>query len=274
MTRFAVAVLVFFFSLPAAADEARATYLANEGVLVQHGETSILFDPLFDNSYNRYELVPGEMKRAMVTGEAPFDSIDAVFVSHYHGDHFAALDMIGFMKRHPAVKLYAPGQAVEAMREIADLAEIDDRVVSIRLEVGETPLTFDEGTLRIGVARIPHSGWPTGMTHVENLAFRVTLDGISTVLHLGDADPRDNHFAANADYWAGESIHLALPPYWYFLAPGGETVLGGRLQPAASVGVHVPTDMPDDPASRPPEFVGYDLFTSPGESRVIPHQHP
>lgn len=36
---------------PLLADEGRSLYMANEGLLVEHGDTKIVFDPLFRNDY-------------------------------------------------------------------------------------------------------------------------------------------------------------------------------------------------------------------------------
>ena len=69
-------------------------YLANEGVMVSRGDTRILFDPLFNESFGQYQLVPDTMRAAILAGEAPFDGIDAVFISHYHDDHFSVPDML------------------------------------------------------------------------------------------------------------------------------------------------------------------------------------
>ena len=62
----------------------RAQYMANEGLMVVQGDTKVVFDPLFRNSYGQYQLLPKEMEDALFSGQPPFDGIDAVFVSHYH----------------------------------------------------------------------------------------------------------------------------------------------------------------------------------------------
>ena len=69
-------------------------YLANEGVAVFHEDTTLLFDPLFSNDYGVYALVPDSTRAALFAGAAPFEHITAVFVSHYHGDHFDPADML------------------------------------------------------------------------------------------------------------------------------------------------------------------------------------
>ncbi len=98
------------------------------------------------------------------------------------------------------------------MREETENEEIFDHVVEVPLEYQDAPMSFQEGGLTIDVVRIPHSGWP-GRAEISNLVWRVTLaDGI-TVMHLGDADPNDEHFAPLETYWQAKQTHTAYPPY-------------------------------------------------------------
>ena len=254
-----------------AEEPARATYLANEGVLVTSGDSKILFDPLFDNAFGQYQLLPKNMEDALFAGEPPFDGIDAVFVSHAHGDHFAPSMMLDYLRARPEVRLYAPMQAVTAMRRTGDdNSPIFNRVVGLAIDTGDEPVTIELNDIAISAARIPHSGWPNRMTDIENIAFRVTLDDDVTIVHMGDADASIEHFRSHSDYWQRQSADLALPPYWFFLSDEGTTILDEALNAKMSVGVHVPEEMPDDPSARPAELRGYDLFTEPGETREIP----
>jgi L-ascorbate metabolism protein UlaG (beta-lactamase superfamily) len=198
-----VLILVCSFQVPA--DEATVTYLANAGVMVNHGETSILFDPLFNNNYGQYELLPNKMRAALITGQVPFDKVDAVFISHFHGDHFAPEDMLQLLIKRQDIYLYAPEQAVAAMREVANGltgSPVSNRVTSIDISYGAEPVRYELVNIEIAASRIPHSGWPEKMGDIENLAFRVTLEGSSTVLHLGDADTKDYHYSQHAGFWA------------------------------------------------------------------------
>jgi L-ascorbate metabolism protein UlaG (beta-lactamase superfamily) len=259
-------------SSAAAAPSAQAHYLANAGVLIASGETKVVFDPLFRNDFGTYQLLPEVLERALFAGEPPFDGIDAVLISHYHEDHFSPIDILRLLQERPEIRLYAPVQAVSEMRSIAGDThqEIFDRVTAIALAYKDAPVTIEEGALVIEAVRIPHSGWPERRLDVENVAFRVTLDGETTVLHLGDADASDLHFARDAGYWDRRATDIAFPPYWFFGSEEGRSVLEQRLKPTHAVGVHVPVAMPRRPEDRPPELEGYDLFVEPGETREIP----
>jgi hypothetical protein len=66
---------------------------------------------------------------------------------------------------------------------------------------------------------------------------------------------------------------MAFPPYWYFLSESGLQVLHERLRPAQTVGIHVPVTVPENAAEREPGLQDVDLFTRPGETREISHEH-
>jgi L-ascorbate metabolism protein UlaG (beta-lactamase superfamily) len=249
----------------ATAGAATAQYLANAAVLVTNGGTKVVFDPLFRNDFGSYERVPDALERALFAGEPPFDGLDAVFISHYHEDHFSAVEA------RPDVRLYAPAQAVAGMREIASarLDAVMSRVHAVALQYRDDPVSLEQGPLLVEAVRVPHSGWPARQQHVENIAFRVTLDTATTVVHLGDADASDAHFEADGAYWRKRRTDLALPPYWFFLSDGGRQVLARRIAAARSIGMHVPADVPSRPADRAAELREHELFTEPGEVRAI-----
>jgi L-ascorbate metabolism protein UlaG (beta-lactamase superfamily) len=244
-------------------------YLANEGVMITHGDTTILFDPLFADSYGQYQMVPQNVLDAIFAGAAPFDGVDAVFISHFHGDHFSASEVLRLLQVRREIALYAPAQAVAEMRRIAtsDDAGIFDRITIFDLDYGDAPVFVRQEGLLIEAVHVPHSGWPTARTDVQNITFRVTLEDTSTVLHLGDADARLVHFELDVNYWDERRIDLAFPPYWFFLSDDGREILENRINIRNSIGIHVPARFGDAPSSVPDELLGDDLFTRPGEGR-------
>jgi L-ascorbate metabolism protein UlaG (beta-lactamase superfamily) len=250
---------------------ATAQYVANASVLVTHGDTKVVFDPLFRNDFGQYALVPAQVEKALFDGTAPFDGLDAVFVSHYHEDHFSAVDVLRLLEARPGLRLFAPAQAVAGMREVSAtrLAAVAPRVHSIALAYQQAPVTLEQGGLVVEAVRIPHSGWPTRQQDTENLAFRVTLDGTTTVVHLGDADTTEAHFTRDGAYWGRRRTNVAFPPYWFFTSDAGRHVLNTRLNAARSIGVHVPKDVPSQSDRRTPELRGHELFTAQGEVRDV-----
>jgi len=266
----AIYSLLFFCSC-SWADEGIAYYMANEGVMVSHGDTKIAFDPIFRNGFGQYLLLPAEMESALFAGEPPFDGLDAVFISHYHGDHFSAEDLLRLMEAHPQLQLFAPAQAVLEIRAVNDVANIMNRVNQVALEYQDAPVSLGIDGIDVEAVRIPHSGWPDSRAEVENIAWRVTLDEAATVLHLGDADARDVHFAIDAEFWQRNQPDTAFPPYWFFGSRAGREILQNRIGADSNVGVHVPVTIPADPVQRPQELRSADLFTRPTETRSIGH---
>lgn len=265
-----LALFVLFFCGPAMA-ETTVQYIANAGLLVWDGNSKILFDPLFDNDYGQYYLPPEDIRNAILAGTAPFDDVDAVFISHAHSDHFSAADMLTLLRQQSDIRLYGSSQVADSLRDAANggYAEVFERVTGLALDRGDPPVLLEQGLLRIDAINISHAGWPDRWAELSNLAFRVTLADGSTVLHLGDADPRDEHYALQPDHWTRRRTDMAFPPYWYFQSAAGRQILDERLNPAQSIGVHVPKNIPRDRYDRPQGLRDVDLFTSPGETRSV-----
>jgi len=259
MIRTLISVLIFSTLTSAAfAHDPEATYIANEGVLVTNGETKIMFDPLFSEGFGNYLTVPDDMRAKMMAGEAPFDGIDAVFISHAHGDHFAAQEIVDYMTAQTEVRLFAPEQAVTRVIEIigAD-SDMLDRVESFALEPGDTAITRTVGDVRAEAVRIPHSGnRPT----IENTVFRVTLGDDITVMHMGDANTDIETYRPHQAHWQAVETDMGFPPYWLLASPDILTFVNIR----EAVGTHVPIKVPDKLQSS-----GFDYFGEPGETRAI-----
>lgn len=252
--------------------ESQARYLGNEGVLVEHGDVKVVFDAFYANSYDRYVLVAPETSASLQAGNPPFDSVDAVFVSHIHGDHFSVEPTLAYLRAQPTVKLFASTQVVDALKRAAsgDDDPLLQQLNPIDLQPGSPPLSLSLGAVEIDVVAIPHSGGAR-MADVSNLAFRVTLHGGPTVLHMGDADANDAHYAPLQDHWDARTTHIAFPPYWFFANKAGEFIMKQRIRARHNVGIHVPSEAIGNGAWWREKAKG-DLFTDPGEVRVIPYQ--
>ena len=124
--------------------------------------------------------------------------------------------MLRLLIAQPDIILYAPQQAVLAMRSRAAREQelVFDRVNGVALEYQDPPVTLSMDKLKVEAVRIPHSGWPTDRLNVQNIVWRVTLDERSVVVHMGDDDSHDVHFARDSDYWV-RSLRI-----WLFLRTG------------------------------------------------------
>jgi L-ascorbate metabolism protein UlaG (beta-lactamase superfamily) len=235
--------------------------------MVQNGDSKIVFDPFFHNNYGQYQLVPEDIRQALFNDIPPYDNIDAIFVSHAHGDHFAADDMLKYLKSHPKSKLIAPGQAIEKLAALDGSESVIKQTMSIILSNGDKPKVVKIDDLLIEAVRIPHAGWPSRAT-ISNLVFRVTLNESVTVMHMGDADPNDVHFMPYKDYWQSILTNTAFPPYWFYSSKQGPFILDERINATNAIGVHVPVKVPKDLIK-----TGKAYFSKPKEHKDVGHKH-
>ena len=144
-------ILVTAYATATAQETSTIQYLANEGVMITHGETSILFDPIHNYPNDTYQRVPPEMEAAIYAGQPPYDGVDGVFVSHYHADHFSAAGLVRLLHERSDIDLYAPAQAVSEMRQLAstDDEPIFERVTTFDLRYGDAPAFVRKGGLLI-----------------------------------------------------------------------------------------------------------------------------
>ena len=248
-------------SLAQSAGESSVTYLGNEGLLFSNGEQKALFDPFFHNVYGQYQAVPQEIQTAILANTPPYDNIDVIIVSHSHGDHFTAETVTDYLSKNANTILVAPSQATNAVLELSpDLLE---QIVSLELEFGDAPITSKVNNIEIHSVRIPHAGWPE-RKNIANLVHRVTLANNTTIIHMGDADPLDEHFAPFAAHWNEKSSDAAFPPYWFFLSKEGPTILSDRINAKDAVGIHVPVKVP-----RALKDSGGEYFSNPGTTKVL-----
>lgn len=244
-------------------DEPEVMYLGNTALLVSHGQTQVLFDPFFHQHFGQYQLVPEKFRSAIFKGEGAFDSVDVVFISHAHDDHFDAIDLMRYLESHDQVKLVAPRQAVNELEAMENYKVVADRIHAIDLNLGDQPESFNLNGVDVDVVRIPHAGWPK-RAHVSNLVYRVTLDESVTVMHMGDADPNDEHFKPWKDHWQAQITDETYPPYWFMLTESGQRILAERINTKNAVGVHVP-----EPLTKSLSNSSSKYFNQPGQKHTI-----
>lgn len=248
-------------------DRSCARYLGNEGILVTAGKAKILFDALYAENYGQYALVPEATHQALIAGHPPYDGIDALFVSHVHGDHFSPAPTLEYLRAQDDVVLYASEQVINVLIEAGAGDDVKARLKPFILAAGDPAQSVSAGPLTIDVVRIPHAGGER-TANIENLAFRVSLNDEMTVLHMGDADPKDDLFAPHQAHWDATELDAAFPPYWFFGNEEGRSILEQRLKAGQTIGIHVPIEAEGEGDAWRARFQG-DLFTDPGEMRAL-----
>ena len=239
----------------------RVTYLGNEGLMVQRGAHKILFDPFFHNDFGFYQKVPDAIKQALMNNEAPYDDVNVLIISHAHGDHFAADEVLTYLQRYPKRTLVAPQQAIDQLNALRGADSVQNQLVPVALAFGQAPWSGEIDGLYLDAVRIPHAGWP-GRKDVQNLVFRVRLAADATVMHMGDADPNVEHYLPFTGHWQAVRTDTAFPPYWFFRSLQGRDILNEYINADTHIGVHVPLEVPK-------WLEKYPYFNQPGELRSL-----
>jgi L-ascorbate metabolism protein UlaG (beta-lactamase superfamily) len=156
-------------------------FVANMGVLVSSGDSKILIDGLFNKPNPVYRApAPGTVESIM-KGEAPFDGVDLVLVTHRHLDHFDAALAVRYMEVRSEPILVAPSDAVEEMRKaVSNWSKIASRIISIDIKVGEN-VKKDVAHIPLTIVRTLHTMDKAPM----NLMYLIEVNGWR-VFHEGD----------------------------------------------------------------------------------------
>lgn len=252
---------------PAIAHDATARYIANEGIAVSHDDQTILFDAFFEQSYGQYAVPDAELQQDILDGESPFENVVAAFVSHVHGDHFSPKPTIEFLRKNPSVKLFGPEQVREAILDSG--IDANDAVLNqlhtFTIAPEDDEIRFEIENFIIEAVAIPHSG---NRPHIQNYSWRVTMGGEKTVMHFGDADTAVSNFSRHLSYFKARATHAAFPPYWFLMDPSGQLILRDIISAGQVIGIHVPKRAAGYGDKWRKEYGG-DLFTDPGETRII-----
>ncbi|GJL90949.1 MAG: hypothetical protein DHS20C04_06080 [Hyphococcus sp.] len=245
-----------------------AQYLGNAGILVATKDVKIMFDAFFNDSYGgRFTLVPPEIEEPLFRGAPPYDNVDAIFVSHAHGDHFSPEPTIRYMRAHRDVLLFATRQTVDALKNGGADDQLIDRITAFDLVPGESHPPLHVKGISIEVTAIQHNGGEQ-MADVQNLAFRVALTPETIVMHLGDSTPDLELFQRYHDLWKRTPVAYAFAPYWFVTSEPGRRILDKLVAAQSTNAIHFPSQASDQREAFEEEYKTH-VLTLPGEVVVV-----
>jgi Predicted Zn-dependent hydrolases of the beta-lactamase fold len=130
-------------------------YLANCGLLVKSGKSSVLIDAL-NNDNSLFDMIDRETERAMIEGTGEWSDITAIAYTHRHDDHFDYGKTLEFMKNHRETILLLPTAVGGREKEDAAISELaGERTVFLGETPGAAP-SVTAGDMKIAYARCEH----------------------------------------------------------------------------------------------------------------------
>lgn len=218
---------------------AELTFIANAGVMVASGGSKVLIDALFDKPHPEYRAPSPDVLEKIMKGEAPFDGMDLVLVTHSHPDHFSPGLAVRYLEAVPGPVMLAPADAVAEMRHLAaDWTRIGSRVVSLDLKMGERA-ERDLNGIPVRAFRTRHGQDDSPM----NLMYVLDIAGWR-VFHEGDSPGDVGDFRdLGLDR---QRIDLALVHFWFPLDPNCARFLQEVLKPGHIALTHLPIRLEGD----------------------------
>ena len=178
----------------------RLTHLGHACLLVETGGQRILIDP-----------------GAFSPGIEDVTGLDAILVTHQHGDHVDLQRLPAVLEVNPQARLYAEPQAAAVMAEAGIAAE---------LAVSGEALTF--GRVQVTPVGETHALINEALPRIGNLGVVLRSEGEPSLFHPGDA----------YDAEPGQIDILALPLNAPWTASRDTVAFAQRISPRVSVPIH------------------------------------
>ena len=181
--------LLFIFILfqPAVllAQKVEIEYLANEGVLIKAENLRVIIDGVFKREFDYLDVLSDEELLKIGKAKNPYESLDLILATHFHGDHFNA-ELVGeHLLNNTSCTFLGPSETVTNFKN--DFKNYD--LISNRVKA-ETPNLFESQIVRfknveITVLRFEHFG-NSPWKEAENVAYLISLS-VKKILHFGDS---------------------------------------------------------------------------------------
>jgi hypothetical protein len=145
---------------PAQPGGVNVTLTANEGVLLSAGDKKVLIDALFQE-YEGYPVAPARMQQALARGQAPFDGVNLILVTHRHGDHFHPGPVAAHLRANRGATLVTSQQVIDSLRAGANFTVLHEgQVLSRTMPAGSRRREIINA---IGTSSISAFWWTSGV---------------------------------------------------------------------------------------------------------------
>ena len=206
----------------------RVTYLANMGVQLTHGGTTVVIDALHRGALRGYAPLLPATQRALEEGRAPFERIAVALVTHRHLDHFDPAAALARLSSDSTMVLVAPIEVIDTLVARNTSLRGNRRLRGVR--GGER---IDLPGVSVTVLDLPHSR--TRTVGAQHVGYAIDLGGFR-VLHVGDANPDAE--AYTTQQVRSHGARAAIVPVWYLMEPDARLIeaIGARCYLASHIG--------------------------------------
>lgn len=212
------------------------TFLANEGVMLAGGGKKVLIDALFLKYKTGFATPADSTQAALVAARAPFDNVDLILATHYHGDHFHPQPVGAHLAANPRVTFAASQQVIDSLRgRVPAGSSLDSRIRARTTAPGSRRREVING-VPVEFLGISHGSGPSNRLAIQHLAYIVEIGG-KRVLHIGDAILSDDNVRAFRLDTA--RIDVALVPTWVVTGKASRAAIERWVKPKQVVAFHV-----------------------------------
>ncbi len=208
--------------------QVEVTYIANEGFLLASGESKVLVDALLDEGLRGYARPTEPTRIALEAAQPPFDGVDLVLATHFHGDHFGPRAVSRHLAANPSALLVSTPQAIARLTP-----ELSGRSRAVHPAEGEVE-RLTVGDVRLTVLNLHHGR--DRDPPVQNLGFLIEMGGVM-LLHVGDTEVGVEDVRAYRQEL--ERVDLGLIPTWFLAYEGWSRVTREIFRPREIVMMHL-----------------------------------
>jgi L-ascorbate metabolism protein UlaG (beta-lactamase superfamily) len=210
------------------------TYIANEGLMISSGQSSLLIDGLYREGVKGYETVPPAQLEKLERAESPFDKVRLILVSHPHRDHFDAASVSRHLESNSKALLVSSPQVTDALKQGGGYEKIKRQIETL-LPEGLEKIRKSFGDIKVTFMRLRHGHARNYGLH--NLGHIIEIGG-KRLLHIGDAEALAENFEKLN--LPDEGIDIALLPFWFMVDDAGRTIIDRHIKPKQIVALHIP----------------------------------
>lgn len=226
-------VLLFAVNLTSrSANNAKITYIGNEGFMISNNDKKVFIDALYYYSYGAGILnVETAIRNEIAANEGQFSDADLFLITHDHPDHYNQSDMTKYLTNNPKAKLVASSSIINGITKTS----LSEQLVAI------TPAQYQSidtvvNSIPITVYNLIHAiGYRT-----YNVGYVADIDGLH-IFHGGD-----NVFEDTLEYYGfnikDKNIDVAFLSYGgFWRTPEQRDYVKRNINPKYIVLMHVTT---------------------------------